>query len=355
MSRSSFLASLLAALLCLSAQAQSAGKPTWQGLGRAATAAEVKAWDIDVRSDFRGLPQGSGSVARGQDVWEAKCASCHGVFGESNEVFTPIVGGTTRKDLQTGRVASLGTGLEAQRTTMMKLSTLSSLWDYINRAMPWNNPRTLTVEEVYAVTAYILNLAEVLPGDFTLSDKTIREVQAMLPNRDGKSSQHGLWLPAGKPDVKNVACMRNCAPDVVKVASSLPEHARGSHGNLADQTRNLGAIRGQATAATATAATATAATATSGTPASELAAVREITGKAACLGCHGVDRKIVGPGFNEVMAKYKGNDKAENYLADKIRHGGQGVWGSVPMPPTTMLGDAEASLLARWILKGAPQ
>ena len=340
----SFLAALLAALLCLNAQAQSPGKPTWQGLGRAATAAEVKAWDIDVRADFKGLPQGSGSVAKGQDVWEAKCASCHGVFGESNEVFTPIIGGTTRKDLQTGRVASLRTGSEAQRTTMMKLSTLSSLWDYINRAMPWNNPRTLTVEEVYAVTAYILNLAEVLPGDFTLSDRNIGEVQAMLPNRDGKSSRHGMWLPTGKPDVKNVACMRNCGPDV-KVASSLPDHARGSHGNLADQTRNLGAIRGQATAATATA----------GAPASEFATVREITGKAACLGCHGVDRKIVGPGFNEVLAKYKGNDKAENYLADKIRNGGQGVWGSVPMPPTTMLGDAEASLLARWILKGAPQ
>ena len=344
MSRSSLVIALLAILLCPGVHAQSPGKPAWQGLGRSATGAEISAWDIDVRADFKGLPAGSGSVAKGQDVWEAKCASCHGVFGESNEFFTPIIGGTTSKDRQTGRVASLTTGSEAQRTTMMKVSTLSTLWDYINRAMPWNNPRTLTVEEVYAVTAYILNLAEVLPGDFTLSDKNIREVQAMLPNRDGKSSQHGLWLPAGKPDVKNVACMRNCGPDV-KVASSLPEHARGSHGNLAEQTRNLGAIRSQTTTAAAT----------SGAPASEFAAVREITGKAACLGCHGVDRKIVGPGFNEVLAKYKGNDKAENYLAGKIRHGGQGVWGSVPMPPTTMLGDAEAGLLARWILKGAPQ
>src|SRR4249920_225177 len=65
------------------------------GVGRAATPAEIAAWDIDVRADFKGLPPGSGSVAKGQAVWEAKCASCHGTFGESNEVFAPLVGGTT--------------------------------------------------------------------------------------------------------------------------------------------------------------------------------------------------------------------------------------------------------------------
>ena len=64
-------------------------------VGRTATPAEIAAWDIDVRPDFKGLPKGSGSVAKGQEVWEAKCASCHGIFGESNEVFTPLVGGTT--------------------------------------------------------------------------------------------------------------------------------------------------------------------------------------------------------------------------------------------------------------------
>ena len=140
MFRSSLAATLCAALLCSGAVAQQVAKPAWQGLGRAATAPELKAWDIDVRTDFKGLPAGEGSVAKGQDIWEAKCASCHGVFGESNEFFTPIIGGTTRRDRETGRVASLVTGSEAQRTTMMKVSTLSTLWDYINRAMPWNNP-----------------------------------------------------------------------------------------------------------------------------------------------------------------------------------------------------------------------
>ncbi|HSW83104.1 MAG TPA: c-type cytochrome, partial [Usitatibacter sp.] len=67
----------------------------YEGVGRPATPAEIAAWDIDVRPDFKGLPPGSGSVQQGQKVWDAKCASCHGTFGESNEVFTPLVGGIT--------------------------------------------------------------------------------------------------------------------------------------------------------------------------------------------------------------------------------------------------------------------
>src|SRR5689334_18595557 len=114
----------------------------YPGIGRPATPAEIKAWDIDVRPDFKGLPPGSGSVEQGQKVWDGKCASCHGTFGESNEVFTPIVGGTTAADIKSGRVASL-TQPDVGRTTLMKLSTISTLWDYINRAMPWNAPKSL--------------------------------------------------------------------------------------------------------------------------------------------------------------------------------------------------------------------
>ena len=79
----------------------------YPGVGRPATPAEIAAWDIDVRPDFKGLPPGKGSVAEGQKVWDAKCASCHGTFGESNEVFTPLVGGVNKDDIKTGRVASL--------------------------------------------------------------------------------------------------------------------------------------------------------------------------------------------------------------------------------------------------------
>jgi mono/diheme cytochrome c family protein len=96
---SSFRNSILALMLvCLGGMALAQGKAAYPGVGRGATPKEIQAWDIDVRPDFKGLPAGAGSVARGQEVWEGKCASCHGVFGESNEVFSPIVGGTTTKD-----------------------------------------------------------------------------------------------------------------------------------------------------------------------------------------------------------------------------------------------------------------
>ncbi len=346
------LAGALLAATSGSAAAQTPKAPAWSGIGRAATPAEIKAWDIDVRPDFKGLPPGRGTVAKGQDVWEAKCASCHGVFGESNQVFTPIVGGTTKKDIASGRTAALANDSQPQRTTMMKLSSVSTLWDYINRAMPWNAPKTLTVEEVYAVTGYILNLAEIVPDDFTLSHENIAEVQKKLPNRDGKTTRHGLWLPGGKPDIKAVACMSNCTTDAkataVKVASALPDYARDAHGNLAEQSRSIGAMRGQTTVA------AMASAAQGNAKPSEFAGVKELASKATCLACHGLERKVVGPGFSEIAAKYKSHDKAENYLAGKIRGGGQGVWGPVPMPPSAGINEAEATLLARWILKGTP-
>lgn len=216
---------------------------SFRGVGRPATPDEIKAWDIDVRPDFQGLPAGSGSVRLGMEVWEGKCASCHGYFGESSEVFTPIVGGTTTEDIRRGRVANLARPDFPQRTTLMKLATVSTLWDYIHRAMPWTNPKTLTVEEVYGVVGYILHLGDMVPEDFVLSNHNIAEVQARMPNRDGMSIRHGLADVRGKPDVRNVACMTNCAPSV-KVTSSLPEFARGTHGNLMEQNRTIGPVRG---------------------------------------------------------------------------------------------------------------
>ena len=174
-------------LVMLMASVAAAADVSYARLGRPATPAEIRAWDIDVRPDFAGLPAGSGSVSKGQDVWEAKCESCHGAFGESNEYFTPIAGHTTKEDIQSGNVAALRGNSVPQRTSLMKLSQLSTLWDYINRAMPWNAPKSLTTDEVYAVTAYILNLGNIVPADFVLSDKNIAATQKKLPNRDRKS------------------------------------------------------------------------------------------------------------------------------------------------------------------------
>lgn len=359
--------SLACAITGAHAQAESA----FPGVGRRATPAEVSAWDIDVRPDFKGLPAGSGSVAKGQEVWEAKCASCHGVFGESNEVFSPLVGGTTAEDMKAGRVANLKRGDYPGRTTLMKLSSISTLWDYINRAMPWNQPKSLTTEEVYSVTAYMLNLGGIVPDNFTLSDKNIREVQQRLPNRNGTTTSHALWpgkelAGAAKPDVAGLACMSNCAVEP-KVASILPPFARNAHGNLAEQNRLVGPQRGADTgrpeAAPGTPALQVQAPAAAPAPSKSDAskpaadtkgqpdskAILALAQKNTCTACHAIDRKLIGPSWADIAKKHP--DKVD-YLAGKIKAGGSGVWGNVPMPPQA-LPEAEARRIAEWIAAGA--
>ncbi|MDP3821394.1 MAG: c-type cytochrome [Burkholderiales bacterium] len=332
----------------------------YPGVGRPATAKEVAAWDIDVRPDFKGLPKGSGTVAKGQDVWEGQCASCHGVFGESNEVFSPLVGGTTKDDIKTGRVARLNDHGFPGRTTLMKVSTVSTLWDYINRAMPWNQPKSLSTEEVYAVTAYLLNMGSVVPDNFTLSDTNIAEVQKLLPNRNGMTTDHAMWPgkgigKGGKPDVNATACMKDCTPEP-KVASFLPDFARNNHGNLAEQQRAVGPQRGADTSQPASANPGAAAATTVAVPKaganSAGAAALALAQKYTCTACHGAETKIVGPGFKEIASKHAGRSDAEAYLTGKIRSGGQGVWGAIPMPAQT-LPEADAKAIAQWLATGA--
>ena len=368
--RKAFLA---AAWLAAAGVAAAQATPNYPGVGRAATPKEVAAWDIDVRPDFKGLPPGSGTVAKGQDVWETKCAQCHGFFGESGEVFSPLVGGVTPEDIKVGRVANLINPGYPGRTTMMKTPTLSTLWDYINRAMPWTSPKTLTTEEVYAVTAFLLNLSGVVPDNFTLSDQNIADVQKRMPNRNGMTTKHNLW-PGNefggvkKSDTSNVACMKDCAPEP-KLASFLPDFARNAHGNLAEQNRPVGPQRGvdttrpegtpgaaapmvspavaAAPAAMAQAKPAAAPTADAGgvDPKAALALAQ----KNNCTACHAVDKKILGPSFQEIAKKHAGKT---DYLAGKIKAGGGGVWGPIPMPAQS-LSDADAKTLAVWLAAGA--
>ena len=341
-----------AATATTSTIAQPSGR--FAGIGRAATPAEVRAWDIDVRRDFGGLPAGSGSVARGQEVWDAQCASCHGFFGESNEVFNPIIGGTTPADAARGSVGSLTTS-ELQRTTMMKLSSLATLWDYIRRAMPWNAPKSLSNDDVYAVSAYILHLADLVPAGFVLSDTNIRETEKLLPNRKGMTRRHGLWSVDGKPDVHNTACMKNCGPEA-RLQSFLPDYARNAHANLALQNRTIGGVRGADTTRPAPALLERQRVA-AGAAAASPPGPAALAAQQGCLACHGIDRKIVGPGFREIAARYRrdpaGAD-ALGQLAAKIRAGGTGAWGNIPMPAQPQIGAAGAEALARWIAAGAP-
>ena len=358
---SSFRKVILTAALMAMAGLALAQSDKYPGLGRVATPKEVAKWDIDVRPDFKGLPPGSGSVAKGQDVWEAKCAHCHGIFGESNEVFSALIGGTTAEDIKTGHVANLSRTDFPGRTTIMKVATVSTLWDYINRAMPWTNPKTLTTEEVYSVTAFLLSLANVVPDDFVLSDKNIAEVQKRMPNRNGMTTAHAMWPGkefngASKPDTNNVICMKDCAPEP-KHASLLPDFARNAHGNLAEQNRLVGQQKGADTtrpegksmSVPGAAAPAAAPAAPKAEANSEAKAAIALLNKHSCTACHGVDKKVVGPGFNEIAKKHAGKT---DYLTGKIKSGGSGVWGPVPMPPQS-LPEADAKAIAAWIAKGA--
>ena len=349
----------LAVLAALTVSGASLAQGTvYDGIGRPATAGEIAAWDIDVRPDFKGLPKGSGSVAKGQGVWESKCASCHGIFGESGEVFNPLVGGTTQADVETGRVARLTDSSFPGRTTLMKAAHLSTLWDYINRAMPWDNPKSLATEEVYAVNAYLLNLGGVVPDDFVLSDRNAAEVQQRMPNRKGLTMQHGLWPGpefggTGKPDVQGSGCMRNCSGEP-RLASSLPEFARDAHGNLADQNRTVGAQRGADTtrpdaAANSAPVPARAAANGAGNAAFALASSN------ACTACHSLDSKGLGPSFRQIAQKYAGRADGVDYLTGKIRSGGSGVWGGAMAMPPQALPEADARTIAAWLAAGAPK
>jgi S-disulfanyl-L-cysteine oxidoreductase SoxD len=361
---------LVVAVLAGMAMSAIAQGGKFEGVGRIATANEVAAWDIDVRPDFKGLPKGAGSVALGEKIWEAQCSSCHGSFGENNTVFSALVGYTTKKDSESGRVASLmPDAATPTRTTMMKVSQLSTLWDYINRAMPWTAPKSLKPDEVYAVTAYLLNIANVVPDNFTLSDKNIAETQKKLPNRNGMTTKHAMWPGKefggiAKPDTQGSGCMSNCTTEA-KVASFLPEHARNAHGNLAEQNRAFGPSVGADTSKPAASAgvdvkktiampvaVKTADKSTEPTGSLKSADVSGILTKNTCSACHGIENKIVGPSFKEIAAKQGARADAVTYLSGKIKTGGSGVYGSIPMP-ALVINDADAKKVATWISQGA--
>ena len=297
---------MFAAVACLASfmSAARAEATLRYGFGKPASAAEIAGWDIDVRPDGFGLPEGRGSVAEGQAIYDVKCASCHGTFGESTD-YLAIAGG----------VGSLASD-SPMRTTGSKLNYATTLFDYIRRAMPFNAPKSLTADEVYALTAYVLNLNDILPAEAVLDRQSI--VAVRMPNRDGFTTQHGFMRANGKPDTHAKACMANCADDV-KLLSQIPDYARDSHGDLAQQTgRAHGDVptRGAETSAAATAPVAA-----------------ELAAHAGCLVCHGVAKGVVGPAFDDIARRYRNQPGAKATLLRKVQAGGAGSWGSVAMPP----------------------
>jgi S-disulfanyl-L-cysteine oxidoreductase SoxD len=159
------------------------------GIGRTATSAEIAGWNIDIGRDGENLPAGSGSVGHGREVFDQQCAACHGAKGEGG-VGDRLVGGQ-------GTIA-----------TPKPVKTVGSFWpyaptlfDYIRRAMPQNAPQSLDNDDVYAVSAYILNMNGLLPADATLDAKTLSAIK--MPNRN-------MFIEDPRPDVKNPACESGC-------------------------------------------------------------------------------------------------------------------------------------------------
>jgi cytochrome c len=159
------------------------------GVGRPATPAEIAGWNIDIDRYGNNLPPGGGSVSQGRKVFDLQCAACHGARGEGG-VGDKLVGGR-------GTLATP----EPIRTVGSYWPYAPTLFDYIRRAMPQNAPQSLSNEDVYAVSAYILNLNGLLPADATLDAKRLSEIK--MPNRS-------MFVGDPRPDVKNPACMTGC-------------------------------------------------------------------------------------------------------------------------------------------------
>ena len=161
------------------------------GIGSTATAEMIAGWDIDIRPDGTGLPDGEGSVADGEGLYEAKCASCHGLFGEGAGRWPVLAGGEGTLDTA-----------HPEKTVGSYWPYASTLWDYIHRAMPYPAPQSLTDDEVYSISAYVLYLNDIVDDDFIANKETFAQVK--MPNEPN-------FYIDNRPDVQNERCFKNCA------------------------------------------------------------------------------------------------------------------------------------------------
>ncbi len=159
-------------------------------IGTPASAEEIAGWDIDIRPDGKGLPVGSGNALNGEATYETYCASCHGVFGEGEGRWPVLAGG------------------EGSLTDARPIKTVGSYWpysstlfDYIRRAMPFTAPLSLSDQQVYDVTAYVLYLNELVEEDFELTHENLATIK--MPNEAN-------FFIDDRPDADNTRCMKNC-------------------------------------------------------------------------------------------------------------------------------------------------
>ena len=173
------------------------------GLGRPALPEEIKAWDTDIRPDGVGLPVGKGTAKQGDEIFQAQCASCHGEFGQGEGRWPVLAGGagTLKADRPDKTVGSFW-------------PDLSTVFDYIKRAMPYGNARSLSNDDIYALTAYLLTMNDIIKDEnFELNEKNFSSIK--MPNAaafyadDREVAEKQFW--------NKEPCMKNCRPTPPKV------------------------------------------------------------------------------------------------------------------------------------------
>ncbi|NVK29932.1 MAG: c-type cytochrome [Gammaproteobacteria bacterium] len=168
------------------------------GYGRAPTQDEIDMMDIDVRPDGEGYPEGSGSVLEGEPLYIQQCAYCHGEFGESAGRWPVLAGGE-------GTLADE----RPEKTIGSYWPYASTIFDYVHRAMPFPAPQSLSDDETYAITAYLLYLNDLVDEDFVASKETLTGFK--MPNEDG-------FFMDDRPDSPNTRCMENCRdPESIEI------------------------------------------------------------------------------------------------------------------------------------------
>jgi len=186
------------ALLALAALPFAPAAAKDYGLGSPAGEAEVEAWDIDIRPDGQGLPTGSGTPGEGEDVYVEKCASCHGDFAEGAGRYPPLMGGFDTLKTE-NPIKTIGS----------YWPYASTVWDYVHRAMPFGNAQSLTDDETYALTAYLLHLNQVIDYDQEVNQDNLASFE--MPNADGFHRKQRPEFPKTEP------CMNDCK-DQVEIA-----------------------------------------------------------------------------------------------------------------------------------------
>lgn len=174
---------LAVALGACTATGQGQRSPTGQGprLGTAVSEADLKAWDLSVHPDGTNLPPGSGTPAQGAKIYVEKCAGCHGPNGKGGPN-APLVGG-----------APLTNGINTPKTIANFWPYSTTIFDFTRRAMPWVQPRTLTDDEVYALTAYLLALNKLIGENDVMNAETLPRVK--MPNREGFIPKFPALMP----------------------------------------------------------------------------------------------------------------------------------------------------------------